>query len=235
MFTAIVCIEVILFVIWLVYKTVRFMRRHKVLSSIIILGALYLISSGHSDNVVNTNSQKDNVLVDTAHNDSILAKDSSDASLSAGFQQVLYPGDDCYETGADGHRITLCNNKTAIDPTYQQLTDFVKSDKTDEIPYNYSGFACTDFAESVHNNAEAAGYKCAWVDINFINHGAAHSCNAFNTVDRGLVFIDCTNYGNPYNDKIVDLKVGKGYRPEGIGNYYKYYSRGIVKNYQVYW
>jgi hypothetical protein len=236
MFTAIICVEVILFVIWFVYKIVCMMLKHKVLTSIIIIGALYLMISGHSNNVVNTNSQKNNILVNTAHSDSSIASGSSDVSLWAGSQSVLYPGDNCYETGADGHRITLHNNENTIDPTYQQMVNFIKSDQTDKIPYNYSSFECTDFAERVHNNAEAAGYKCAWVDINFVNNGAVHACNAFNTVDRGLVFIDCTNCGNRDNDKIVDLKVGKGYKPEGIGDCcYIYYSMGIVKNYQIYW
>ncbi len=131
---------------------------------------------------------------------------------------MLYPGDNCRETGADGHIITLHNNGNAINPTYRQMVDFMKSDQTDEIPFNYSIFAFADFAECVHNNAKTAGYKCAWVDINFIYGDIAHACNAFNTIDCELVFIDCTNCGNPDNDKIVDLKVGNGYRPEGIGD-----------------
>jgi len=186
--------------------------------------------------MVNTSSQKNNTPVNTVHDDSSAASDYSDAGLSVGSSLVLYPGDNCYETGADGHRITLYNNGNAIDPTYQQLVSFIKSDDTDKVPSNYSNFECADFAERVHNNAEAAGYKCAWVDINFINNGAVHACNAFETIDHGLVFIDCTNYGNLDNDKIVDLKVGRGYSPEGIGDCcYVYYSMGIVKNYQVYW
>jgi hypothetical protein len=234
MFTAIVCVEIMLFVLWFVNKTIRFIRRHKVLSAILIIGTLYFLGSGHSENAVNVNNQNGNVLKSTAYKGDVLENNSSCAGLSAGYNRVLYPGDSCYETGANGHRITLQNNKNAIDPTYQQVVDFLKADKTDEIPYNRSGFVPADFAECVHNNAEAAGYKCAWVDINLVNLGDTHSCNAFYTVDRGLVFVDCTNYGNPDNDKIVDLKVGKGYRPEGIGNY-TYYSKGVVKNYQIYW
>lgn len=233
MFTAIVCIEVILFVLWVLYKTVHFMRRHKVISSFIIIGVLYLLSSGHSDNLVNTGNQKDDTLTDIEYNESIIANNYS-SGLSEGFQQMIYSGASCYEAGEDGHRITLYNNKNAVDPTYQQLMDFIMLDKTDEIPYNRSDFVPADFAERVHNNAETAGYKCAWVDIDFVNHGAVHACNAFNTADRGLVFIDCTNYGNSDDDKIVNLKVGKGYRPESIGNY-TYYSKGIVKKYQMYW
>jgi hypothetical protein len=250
-FTTIVFLEASVFVIWLVYKIAGLIRKHKILSSIIVIGIAYFLIFGNSNNVVNTNSQKNNNLANAAHGDDIIADNSisssslyssssdpssSDPSTSVESQSVLYPGDNYHDTGADGHKITLHNNETAINPTYQQMVNFIKSDKTDEIPYDYSNFANTDFAERVHNNAEAAGYKCAWVDLCFINGGAAHACNAFNTVDRGLVFVDCTNYGNPDNDKTVDLKVGMGYRPEGIGDLHCiYYSMGIVKNYQIYW
>lgn len=245
-FTTIVFLEASVFVIWLVYRIAGLIRKHKILSSIIVIGIAYFLIFGNSSNVVNTNSQKNNNLANAAHGDDIVADNSisssssysssSYSSSSVESQSVLYPGDNCHDTGADGHKITLHNNETAINPTYQQMVNFIKSDKTDEIPYDYSSFANTDFAERVHNNAEAAGYKCAWVDICFINGGAAHACNAFNTVDFGLVFVDCANYGNPDNDKTVDLKVGMGYRPEGIGDlHYIYYSMGIVKNYQIYW
>lgn len=275
-FTTIVCLEVILFVTWLVYKIAGMIRRHKILFSIIIIGIVYLMISGHSSNVVNINSQKNNNLANTVHADgSVLdnsinsssavellsvvylgnnrhetgadghkivhadgsiTSNSIDSNSAVELQSVLYPGDNCHETGADGHRIILHNNESAINPTYWQLADFIKSDKTDEVQYNYSSFACTDFAERVHNNAEDAGYKCAWVKINFVNGGAIYACNVFDTVDRGLIFTDCTNYGNPDNDKTVNLKVGKEYSPECIGDSsYIYYSLGIVKNYQIYW
>jgi hypothetical protein len=235
-FTTIVCIEVVLFVLWFIYKIISIMCKHKVVTSIIIIGAIYLLISGHPSNVVNTNSQKSSIPANAANGNGIKASDSSDYGLSAGSQSVLYPGENCYETGADGHRIALNNNRNAVDPTYHQLMNFLTLDDSDKIPYNYSNFESTDFAERVHDNAEAAGYKCAWVDINFVNNGATHACNAFNTVDQGLVFIDCTNSGNLDNDKIVDLKVGKGYRPEGIGDCRcVYYSMGVVRNYLVYW
>lgn len=235
-FTTIVCLEVVLFVIWLVYKIAGMIRRHKILSSIIVIGIVYLMISGHSSNGVNTNSQKNNNLANAVHGDSSVTSNSFYSSSLAKAQSVLYPGENCHESGADGHRITLHNNESAINPTYRQMVDFLKSDKTDEVQYNYSSFACTDFAERVHNNAEAAGYKCAWVKISFANGEAIYACNVFNTVDHGFIFIDCTNSGNADNDKTVDLKVGKKYSPESIGDLrYVYYSMGMVKNYQIYW
>ncbi|OEU41889.1 hypothetical protein BGV40_12485 [Methanosarcina sp. Ant1] len=58
MFTAIICVEVILFVIWFVYKIVCMMLKHKVLTSVIIIGALYLMISGHSNNVETQTAKK---------------------------------------------------------------------------------------------------------------------------------------------------------------------------------
>lgn len=57
---------------------------------------------------------------------------------------------------------------TAVNPTFKQMIDFVKADQTDKIPYINSSFACSDFAEKLHNNAEKAGYKCAFVSLYFL-------------------------------------------------------------------
>jgi hypothetical protein len=244
-FTTLVLIEVSLFLTWFVYKIVSIMRRHKVVTSFIIIGAIYILISGHLSNVVNTNGQKSNVPKNATNGYNIATTSPSDVSLSAGSHSVLYsgedcyeiyPGENCYETGADGHRIILHNNKSAVNPTYRQLMYFIASDDSDKIPYNNSDFECADFAERVHNNAEVAGYECAWVDVRFINNDDTHACNAFKTVDQGMVFIDCIDSGNPSNDKIVDLIVGKEYIPEGIGDCcHIYYSRGIVRKYTLYW
>jgi ribosomal protein L37AE/L43A len=164
-------------------------------------------------------------------------------------------GNDCY-----GEFIVLINNKNAKNPTYPELLDFLKSDTTDEFPYQYTftvpGFyygepedkidlsilksiidgtvepsppkICADFAERLHNEAEMAGIRCAYVSLEMIGYtdpynleiesDAGHACNAFETIDRGLVYIDCTgvsdSYGPDNNDTIVDIQVGKQYNPE---------------------
>jgi hypothetical protein len=44
-----------------------------------------------------------------------------------------------------------------------------------------------------------------------------HALNAFETTDRGFVFIDCTSSNHGVNsDKIVDVEVGKEYVPRSI-------------------
>jgi hypothetical protein len=77
---------------------------------------------------------------------------------------------------------------------------FIMCDETDTYEYlevSYSpefkrAYTCADFAEDVHNNAEAAGIRAAWVAIELEGQGEGHVCNAFETTDRGLIYIDCT-------------------------------------------
>jgi len=72
-----------------------------------------------------------------------------------------------YYVGADGHRITLVQNVSAIDPTYAQLLNFIASDTTDQIADKKGQFTCGDFAERVQHNAENSGIRCTWVSVDF--------------------------------------------------------------------
>jgi hypothetical protein len=126
--------------------------------------------------------------------------------------------------GADGHKIILINNTEATNPTWAELISFLKEDNTDEIIYDYNSFVCADFAECLHNNAEAAGIKAGYVCVtlgpaDYRSTIGGHALNIFETSDRGLVFIDCTGYTSdlPISaDKLVDVEVGKDYLPQSI-------------------
>lgn len=97
-----------------------------------------------------------------------------------------------YSKTLAGERIDLINNSDATDPTWQQLKTFLLTDITDEKDYSLFSFPCGAFAEEVHNNAEAAGIRAAWVCVDFESDSEGHALNAFNTVDKGLVYVDCT-------------------------------------------
>jgi hypothetical protein len=121
----------------------------------------------------------------------------------------------------NGDPICLVDNKYAIEPTYTQVITFLKNDTTDTIPYT-STFVCADYAEAVHNNAEASGIKAAYVSIDF-EVGVGHAINMFNTTDLGPVHVDCTGGGKqvavpahagagPHSqDKIAYVTIGKEY------------------------
>ena len=54
-----------------------------------------------------------------------------------------------------------------------------------------SSYVCSGFSQDLHNNAEKAGIKCAWVGCEF-TQGEGHAFNEIQTTDKGIVYIDCT-------------------------------------------
>jgi len=94
--------------------------------------------------------------------------------------------------GTYGFRVVLENNPAAVDPTWDQVVAFLKADRTDEMEYVDEDFMCGSFAQDVHNNAEKAGIRAAWVGIDLAGEPIGHAVNAFNTTDRGLVYTDST-------------------------------------------
>ena len=144
--------------------------------------------------------------------------------------------------GADGNPIELINNPNATNPTYAELVAFIKEDTSDSKIY-FEGFerqgkvimarVCADFAEDVHNNAEAQGIRAAWVSIDIMGNNDGHAMNAFETTDKGLVYVDCTGEDTlgsqlmrqmhstdaPSSwDKIAYVEVGKVYGAIYIDN-----------------
>jgi hypothetical protein len=136
---------------------------------------------------------------------------------------------------ANGHRVQLVNCKGARNPTYDEMIKFLDFDKTETIKYRIHKFVCADFAQVLHNRAEKYGIRAGWVSVDF-KFGEGHACNAFKTVDKGLIFVDCTNGSGKPHDTTVNLKVGQSYIPKPIHpDNWHYHSMGVVKRYKVYW
>ena len=149
--------------------------------------------------------------------------------------------ENAYIIGADGHKIILENNQSAVDPTYEELKLFLDYDKTEYIIYDYDTFVCADFAELLHNNAEAYGYSAAYVCIDDIN-GEGHALNAFKTTDKGLVYVDCTGSEN-LNGRGADDRFARVVKGEKIeystihtyDNRVGYLPLGIIKKIDITW
>ena len=123
------------------------------------------------------------------------------------------------QVGGDGEPIELTNNPDASNPTYGELIAFIQEDPTDTNDYlenPYIGYVCADFAEDVHNNAEAAGIRTAWVSIDFEGSDEGHASNAFETTDLGLVYIDCTgaSFANKLNLRLIETEDGFGFEDD---------------------
>lgn len=111
------------------------------------------------------------------------------------------------ELGGNYRPIELINNSNAKNPSWGELVTFIRKDTTDSnlfIETFYWSYVCSDYAEYLHNNAEAAGIRAAWVGIDFEEGDPGHALNAFQTIDKGLVFIDCTSL-----DTVAYVEKGK--------------------------
>ena len=92
---------------------------------------------------------------------------------------------------------------TIRDPTYEEMVDFIRKDRTDEREYIEGKYECRHFARDVCNNAEDEGIRCALVLVDF--EEGSHAIVGFNTVDKGFVYIE------PQTDEEVEIEVGKKY------------------------
>lgn len=135
-------------------------------------------------------------------------------------EYVFYKG--AVMVGACNQYIVLRNNPSAKNPAWADLKAFLKADQTDRQAYIAGKFTCGDFAEILHNNAEAAGIRAAIVAIELkpaeLAEGVIyHSLNAFETTDHGLMYIDDTSSSQGYYaDKEANVVVGDDYTAVSI-------------------
>jgi len=165
-----------------------------------------------------------------------------------------------YQTGQTEQREPVTNKTPEVfkpvelppvsklrNPTWSELKAFLASDDTDKHPYAFPTFVCANFASTLQENAKAAGWRCAVVTIrlsgypDWYNYGISsnteHALNAFETTDRGLVYIDCTRPAETLftgsADTTVEVKVGQPYIPVSIwptgGWSSRWLSCGIVE------
>jgi len=108
--------------------------------------------------------------------------------------------DEGYEVGVEaglGHGYTL------RDPTYKEVITFLGQDKTDRNKYIEDLYVCSHFARDVCNNAEEEGFRCAFVELRYLEGG--HAIIAFDTIDKGLAYFE------PETDERVKPVAGKWY------------------------
>ena len=155
--------------------------------------------------------------------------------------QNISCGPHCSYVGADGHRITLHRNASAVDVSYADLRDFLAIDTTDQNLYVSGVFNCADFAEELFNHAEQSGIRAGYVSI-FFADSEEHAINAFNTTDKGLVYIDAIGResGTPIlcsYIKSVNLQEGKVYQPSSVFpcQAVTWPTLGVVRSFSIQW
>jgi len=101
---------------------------------------------------------------------------------------------------------------------------------------------CADFAERLHNDSEKAGIRCAYVSIELSDYTGGHALDAFQTTDRGLVYVDVTGINGPGPSrcvKTVNVLVGHDYIPASLfpetGWSSTWDNMGAVTHVEIFW
>jgi hypothetical protein len=143
-----------------------------------------------------------------------------DEGYQSGYQSGLQAG---YNPSPEQKTSNVYNLQN---PTYQEMKTFIAQDPTKNNTYSEDSFVCVDFAAAVTNNAEAKGIRCATVDI-FFPDGYGHTVVAFDTTDRGLIYIE------PQFGQEVKLVVGRSYSQ--LNNFTAAPRDDTIKRYLIVW
>ena len=118
-------------------------------------------------------------------------------------------------TDATNKTVQVVEYRNATPISFEQLTDFLRRDNTEEATYDYPNYTCANFATTLYDRAEIQGIKCGIVAVEFYNESQGHAFDAFPTTDRGIVYIDDTGLnasqeaeGYIENDNVVYLQAG---------------------------
>ena len=94
-----------------------------------------------------------------------------------------------YEIGLEtGSKEGVATRVELRNPTHKEMREFLAGDETDSNPYVAGEYNCVDFSAQLSNNAEANGIRVAYVRLR--SEKWAHVVVAFETTDRGLIFIE---------------------------------------------
>jgi len=133
---------------------------------------------------------------------------------------------DGYDTGyAEGLYAGTGHGYCLADPTYAEAVDFLRRDRTDWNRYDDDSYVCSHFSRDVCNNAEAEGWRCAFVELRYSDSG--HSIIAFDTIDRGLVYFE------PQFDDGVRVEIGRRYSQ--LNDYVIPYWDDVIRDILVIW
>lgn len=115
---------------------------------------------------------------------------------------------DLIDIQSDYNSMTSGYSYAFRDPTYEELKAFLAADTTDLNEYDIDTYVCEDFAFDVRLHAMQQKIRCAYVYLIFA--GMRHSIIAFNTTDKGIIYIE------PQTDNEVNLQIGWHYWSECV-------------------
>lgn len=86
--------------------------------------------------------------------------------------------------------------------TWKQLVDFLASDHTNWNEYDINSYVCLDFAIDLVENAKKQNINARIVAVDFVNGDTGHAFVAFETSDKGTIFIEPQG-DNTYSNVVI--------------------------------
>ncbi|MCL0094776.1 hypothetical protein M1N58_02630 [Dehalococcoidales bacterium] len=169
-------------------------------SFIVLFLAITLIATIITFNEMVTDAYEDGYNEGYAQTYDVRYRESYNQGYDKGYDQGFQSG---LETG---YKEGLATRVDLRNPTYKELMDFLRRDKTDLKPYIKGEYTCSNFSADVNINAELEGIRAAWVRLRFADEEVrGHAIVAFETIDKGLIFIE------PQTDEIAKPVIGESY------------------------
>ncbi len=132
-----------------------------------------------------------------------------------------------YEIGLEtGSKEGVARRVELSNPTHKEMREFLARDKTDTNPFITGEYVSFDFAVELNTNAELEGIRAAFVTVIFSEK--RHGIVAFETIDKGLIFIE------PQTDREAELVIGESYWRSVGGTSPTDYDDTVVKI-QIIW
>ncbi len=94
---------------------------------------------------------------------------------------------------------------TLKNPTWSELRNLLEQDDTDTLTYLENSFDCTGFAITLRDHAWRYSIRGAYVEVGFSGK-EGHALNAFETTDKGLIYVD-----NTEADQIAYVEINQPY------------------------
>ncbi|MBA7465606.1 hypothetical protein ES707_00776 [subsurface metagenome] len=168
---------------------------------VLIEGLIALVFIAYTSTIGDTYSDKITAAYEDSYDNGYAQ--TYDVGYQEAYGEAYNKGyDKGYEIGLEtGSKAGVATRIELYNPTYKEMREFLARDETDSNPFVIGEYVCSDFAAQLNNNAEANGIRVAYVRIRSKEWG--HAVVAFETVDRGLIFIE------PQSDREVGLVIGE--------------------------
>jgi hypothetical protein len=88
--------------------------------------------------------------------------------------------------------LTKSFNVDSKNVSYTELQSFLDTNQVHNKKYQFPFYVCQNYAVDLYNDSQRSGIRCLIILIDNGWQKPKHAFNAFVTIDKGIVFADCS-------------------------------------------